>query len=625
MRFVVLLICVTVPSFAPAKDGDGSVAISGEMKAWHAVTLTLSGPFAKEWDKNPNPFSDYVFSVQFRHVTGLPAYTVPGYFAADGNAGETGAEEGNCWRAHLSPDKPGKWEWRAEISKRDGKGFATLTEFSSSGSFTIAPSDKSTPDFRARGRLNYIGERYLQFAGDKSRFLKAGPDAPETLLAYTDFDGTQANNPKKGPLKSWKPHTGDWKEGDPTWHDGKGKALIGALNYLSDQGVNAFSFLTYNAGGDGDNIWPFVDRDEKMHYDCSKLDQWNIVFSHATAKGLHLHFKMQETEMDDNRHGHKEVTVKDIPTSLDGGALGPERELYIRELVARFSHHLALNWNIGEENTQSPEEIRKMAEHIRQLDPYHHPIVIHTYPNQQDKVYTKLVGDQSFLTGASLQNGWNQVHQRTLQWIKASKESGKQWVVTNDEQGPASLGVPPDPGYEGFDGWAKDPKSKNAKPYNWEDVRRDTLWGNLMAGGAGVEYYFGYQLPQNDLICEDFRSREKSWDACRIALEFFQENEIPFWEMEPSDALVGNAEEKNGKPWCLAKSGDCYVVFVPAGVKEARLDLSKESEAFPVRRFFPDTGEWPEVDEAFTVTVPGAAVVLPTPEDRDVVFLIRRG
>jgi hypothetical protein len=60
-------------------------------------------------------------------------------------------------------------------------------------------------------------------------------------------------------------------------------------------------------------------------------------------------------------------------------------------------------------------------------------------------------------------------------------------------------------------------------------------------------------------------------------------------------------------------------------VKEARLDLSEESEAFPVRRFFPDTGEWPEVDEAFTVTVPGAAVVLPTPEDRDVVFLIRRG
>ena len=38
--------------------------------------------------------------------------------------------------------------------------------------------------------------------------------------------------------------------------------------------------------------------------------------------------------------------------------------------------------------------------------------------------------------------------------------------------------------------------------YSIEDVRKQTLWGNLMAGGAGVEYYFGYQLPENDLICD---------------------------------------------------------------------------------------------------------------------------
>mgnify|MGYP001388129186 CR=1 FL=1 len=81
--------------------------------------------------------------------------------------------------------------------------------------------------------------------------------------------------------------------------DGKGKGLIGALNYLSDKGCNTFSFLTYNAGGDGDNVWPFIARDDKLHYDCSKLDQWGIVFDHAQAKGLYLHFKMQEQENDD--------------------------------------------------------------------------------------------------------------------------------------------------------------------------------------------------------------------------------------------------------------------------------------------------------------------------------------
>ena len=80
---------------------------------------------------------------------------------------------------------------------------------------------------------------------------------------------------------------------------GKGKALIGALNYLSSKGMNAMSFLPYNAGGDGDNVWPFVDRDDKFHYDVSKLDQWQIVFDHAQAKGIYLHFKLQEQENDD--------------------------------------------------------------------------------------------------------------------------------------------------------------------------------------------------------------------------------------------------------------------------------------------------------------------------------------
>ena len=59
--------------------------------------------------------------------------------------------------------------------------------------------------------------------------------------------------------------------------------MIGAINYLSGKGCNVFSFMPYNAGGDGDNVWPFVERNDKLNYDCSKLDQWGIVFDHATA------------------------------------------------------------------------------------------------------------------------------------------------------------------------------------------------------------------------------------------------------------------------------------------------------------------------------------------------------
>ena len=121
--------------------------------------------------------------------------------------------------------------------------------------------------------------------------------------------------------------------------------MIGALNYLSEKGANAFSFLTYNAGGDGDNVWPFVIRENKYHYDCSKLDQWQILFDHAQSMGLYAHFKTQENENDDNRIGHDQNNGVVIE-SFDGGELGPQRIIYYRELIARYGYLLALNWNL---------------------------------------------------------------------------------------------------------------------------------------------------------------------------------------------------------------------------------------------------------------------------------------
>lgn len=571
------------------------------LKRWHKVTLTWVGPEARETDTNPNPFTDYNFQVVFTHASGGPSYRVPGYFAADGNAAETSASAGNKWRVHFSPDQTGKWNYR--VIFQHGK-FAALEPGSElqpvqplhghTGSFEIGPSDKSGRDFRARGRLRYVGRHHLQFAGTGEFFLKAGPDSPETLLAYTDFDGTEPGRRKEARsgeaaptqlLHRYESHIRDWRPGDPTWKNGRGKGLIGALNYLASKGLNAFSFLTYNAGGDGDNVWPFISRTQKLHYDCSKLDQWGIVFDHATSQGLYLHFKLQEQEMDDERTGSNAKTAS-VPEALDGGKLGPERKLYCRELIARFGHNLALNWNIGEENTQSTEEVRAMVQYLHDTDPYHHNIVIHTFPNQQDQVYTPLLGDRSRLTGVSLQNAWDQTHQRTVKWVSESTQAGRSWVVANDEQGPASLGVPPDPGFAGHDGVAR---AKQGEPgYNLHDIRKLTLWGNLLAGGAGVEYYFGYQLPENDLVCENFRSRDRSWDYCRIALDFFREQAAPFWEMKNADELIGNPDRTNSK-FCLAKAGELYLVYLPRG-GATDLDLAGTEGSFSVNWFNPRSG-----------------------------------
>ena len=577
----------SLPLIQPRKpDGDGAVRLSGEWKTWHNITLNLNGPYAHEQDNVPNPFTDYRFEVTFEHSDGT-SYSVPGYFAADGQASETSAESGTRWRAHFAPDREGDWTYRAlfhsgEWSALDPSGSPLKPFHGKTGTFQVTASDKRGRDLRAHGRLKYVGKHYLQFAGTGQYFLKVGADAPETLLAYADFDNTVAGKPKFAPLKTWQPHVKDWRHGDPTWQNGKGKGLIGAINYLSSKGCNAFSFLTYNAGGDGDNVWPFIERNDKLHYDCSKLDQWATVFEHGTQQGMYLHFKMQETENDDHRRGKSN---KGVPESLDGGKLGVQRKLYCRELIARFGHNLALNWNLGEENTQTTADQRAMIDYIAKLDAYDHNIVVHTFPNEQDKVYNALLGDKSKLTGTSLQNSsLETTHAQTVKWVRASREAGKPWVVAFDESGSAAHAQCPDLGYRGFDGHDRQGKMV----YTQHKVRKQTLWGHLMAGGAGNEYYFGYQFDENDIVCEDWRSRDQSWDYCRIAIQFFHQHKVPFWEMQCRDELVGNPEHDVTR-FCFAKTNEIYLVYLPDG-GNAKLDLSEASGEFSVRWFNPRSG-----------------------------------
>jgi hypothetical protein len=609
-------------TIARQPHGNGAVKVSGELKQWHKVTVDLAGPFAAETDTAPNPFTDYRCQVTFTHESGSPVYSVPGYFAADGNAANTSATAGTVWRAHLSPDKTGRWTYRIAFTSGpyaalDGGG-APLAPFDGkSGTFTVARTDKRGRDFRAEGRLTYNGTRYLHFAGSGRPFLKAGADAPETLLAYADFDDTITMKPNV-PVKTWSPHVRDWRPSDPTWKDGKGKGLIGALNYLSGKGANAFSFLPYNAGGDGDNVWPFITRDEKLHYDCSKLDQWGIVFDHATKLGLYLHFKLQETENDDNRLGsqRKEAVV---PESLDGGKLGPERKLYCRELIARFSHNLALNWNIGEENTQTTEEINDMINYLRLLDPYQHHVVIHTHPGHQDEVYDPLLGDRSKLTGISLQNSnVKDTHWQVVKWVKKSTGTGRPWVVAFDEPGDAGFGMPPDDDWPGMKELRA--SGRAAKAPTVDETRKYVLWGALMAGGAGVEYYFGYQLPENDLLCEDWRSRDRSWDYCRIALEFFSREKIPVTRMESANVLVGNPKNDNSR-YCFAQPGQLYLVYLPDG-GACELDLGAAAGAtFSVAWFNPRSGG--PLQRAADVRG-GASVGLTAPSAEDWLAVVRR-
>ncbi len=599
--FSLLLIgsCTEAPSTDPAEV----------WQRWHPVTLSFDGPEASEAG-TPNPFRDYRLSVVFTEEATGRQHTVPGYFAADGDAAETSATSGTQWRVHFTPPETGTWTYRASF--REGPDVAlsqepeagTATSFDgTTGSFTVIDTDKSGRDHRGKGVLRYVGERHLRF-DDGTYFIKAGADSPENLLAYVDFDDTYsmiaAGLEREGeaptaPLHRYEPHAQDWNPGDPTWQGGKGKNLIGGLNYLASKGLNVFSFLTMNVEGDGKDVWPWIAPDVRDRFDVSKLAQWDKVFTHADSLGLFLHFKTQETEND---------------LLLDNGDLGPERKLYYRELIARFAHHHALNWNLGEENDiweerddPTQERIKAYIAYIHALDAYDHPVVIHTYPGQQEQVYTPLLGDASELDGVSIQTQFDQVHAATLTWVKASTDAGRPWVVANDEQGRHTVGVTPD-----------GPES------NRDAIRQRTLWGNMMAGGAGVEYYFGYEYNHNDLNAEDWRSRDQVWDDARHALTFFQEH-LPFWEMMPNDALASGSEA-----YVLAHpEGTVFGAYLPGG-GTLQLDLTAHSGTYTLHWYNPRQGG--ALQTGSLSTLEGATVAAlgtpPADTDADWAILIKK-
>ena len=539
-----------------------AASVSGELRKWHKVTLSFNGPSTSE-SATPNPFTNYRLDVTFRHSGSGKSYVVPGYYATDGNAANTSASSGNVWRAHFAPDETGTWTYEASFRSgtnvhagNPGSGSSAGFFDGDSGNFSITDTNKTGRDLRGKGRLQYVGRHHLRFAGTGEYFMKAGVDSPENLLSYADFDGDFKTDGEDDDLvKDWQPHVGDWRSGDPVWQGSKGKGLIGAINYLASEGLNSFSFLTMNIEGDDKNVFPYTGYNVRDRLDVSRLDQWEIVFEHGTRNGMYLHFKTQETENE---------------LLLDSGNLGNQRKLYYRELVARFGHHLALNWNLGEEiNDASTSQKKAWAQYFHDVDPYDHHIVIHNGDSHRD-----LMGPGSELTGMSWQanaSNFSDTFSNVLDYIQDADAAGKPWVVACDEPGDAQLSLRPD----------------NDAGNSHTDARRDALWATYMAGGAGIEFYFGYGKPNSDLTCEDFRSRDSFWNYCRYALQLFNSGAVPFQDMSNANSLISSNGDNGNR--CLAKPGQSYLVQLRSGGTHT-LNLSGASGTFRIRWFDPRNG-----------------------------------
>ncbi len=541
--------------------------ISGEQRKWHKITLEFTDNTSYTETGTTNPFMDRRLNVTFTHPGSGKTYVIPGFFAADGNAAETNANSGNKWHVNFAPDETGTWNY--SVSFREGSNVAVTYPSSANdgspgflngitGNFSVTDTNKSLPDNRAKGRLLYDGTRYPIFAETNERFIKGGPDSPENFLAYEDFDGTFYLGTNY--IKSYSAHASDWNNGDPSWQSGKGTEIIGAINYLASEGMNCFSFLTMNKNqGDTRDVSPFVETGNNdqvpdyTHFDVSKLAQWEIVFTHAGTLGMFLHFKTQEEEN---------------ATQLDNGNLGNERKVYYRELIARFGHHLSLNWNMGEENnSQSTSQRIAQLEYVADLDPYDHLRVVHSRndSSEQAEVYNPLLGNASELTGVSLQTLSQSTHQRVLFWVEQSEAAGKPWPISSDETGAGGAA----------DG-AAGQRSRERK-----------LYGTYFAGGYGVEYYFP---SLQDFTLQDFRSGDKSriWQQTKYAIDFMQS--IPFDEMDNADDLISGSGTATGSNICFAKEDSVYAGYLPDASDNETIDIGNSGDTFSIQWLDPRNG-----------------------------------
>ena len=591
---------VTLALFAtPGRAQENGVRISGELRQWHDVVLTLEGPQTGE-SADPNPFLDYRLTVTF--ASGARRHEVPGYFAADGDAAESGATDGNKWRVHFVPDTTGEWSY--VVSFRTGPEVAVspdpragrpLSPDGARGTLVIGPSDNPGDDYRRRGMLRYVGAHYARFAGTGEYFIQVGTQSPENLLAYWEFDNTEdhggAENRLRDGLHRFEPHVGDWRPGDPTWRGGRGKGIIGALNYLAGEGMNTVYSVTMSVGGDGREIYPWTSYEERARYDVSKLAQWEIVLSHLDRLGMQLMVITQEEE-------NEQLLGK--MTTL--------RKLYYRELVARFAHHRALLWDLSEEADRwryySGDDLREMSAYIKQLDPWDHPIQYVQWKGElipDEKGYGRLLGFPHF-DGTALQHDAEHTHAQTLKWVRRSAEAGHPWLVGLIEINPTSTGVMPD-----------------AQDFWHDRVRKRSIWGNLMAGGSGSVYFFGTNYPNGDLDTEDWRSRDHFWDLQRYAHQFFTRY-LPFHAMRSADELTPAAGD-----YVFAQPGQAYAVYLPDG-GEAALDLSAVDGFYDVKWYDPRHGG--DLKNGATRTVSGRGLrslgTPPSEPESDWAVLVRR-
>ena len=280
-----------------------------------------------------------------------------------------------------------------------------------------------------------------------------------------------------------------------------------AVDYLARKGVNSMYIMTHNLDGDDKDVWPWLGttaREAKRNagadarFDVARLEQWRQLFEHMQTQGVVSYLVLED----------------------DSAWKGYDHGRYYRELVARFGYLPALLFNFNEEyneNYRLPAALAFM-EHLARIDPFDHPRGIHNV-NRPNDAYI----DAPQIDFTSIQTGGRDPlrhNAMAIEWIGRCRSRKRRVLMVGFDEG---------------------------RP---EEDRR-AWWSAYMAGGVWEAHL---RTPYDRPI--------GAWDDVWTQLggtRAFMET-LPFWEMEPSNALV-----KSGTAFCLARPGVAYALYLPRG------------------------------------------------------------
>ena len=489
---VTLLLSGTLAAFAPLPaQTEHNLGDVGAFPEWSKVEISFAGPNSQALNTDANPFKitvDVVFVAPNRQ-----AFVVPAFYDGDGNGGL----DGNVWRVRFSPNMAGAWSF-ASISSDSLLSGYTGTFAVTHSSDCAAYTPGGLPNFDCAGRLRYIeGEHYWRFA-DGTYWLKGGANEPEDFLAPEQNVGFASKTE--------------------------------AMDYLAQLGVNSLYILLDNVGGDHNNVWPWIGstageaRANDEHFDVAKLVEWESIFTQLQDRGIVLHLVLED----------------------DSAWTGFNREMYYREMVARFSHHNGLFWNISEEYNESysPDEIKAFADMLLMFDPYNHPVTVHHMESTSN--WEPFVGDSRF-QATSLQTGPTPQNRAAINWRQIVADSGHTIPISFDETGLIA---------------ASD-----------RELARHILW-SVYLGGATFELH---SSPMTS-----YREFAELFGDMHIARTLIEQ--WPYWQMEPENEVL-----TSGSGYVLGEAGEVYIIYLPEG-GGAEIELPSDG-TFEVNWYRPDTGD----------------------------------